>query len=344
MNAYTRRRLLASTILGVCTIPFVSLLRLVQGAGSWQSGVALGFCLGFAVGLAEFFLFRGQWIRLPFLLHLALKSVILMLVMYGAFAALNVLDVLLEGLSWPGYWGVLVAPSTLIGLVQGLAVVAVLLFFVQLDRLLGPGVLLGLFMGRYHRPRTEERIFMFLDLRGSTAIAERLEPGRYFEFLRRCFGAMSEPILASKAEIYQYVGDEVVLTWRMRTGLEEASCVRVFFAIEAQLERRGAEFLTEFNAAPEFKAGVHAGEVIAAQIGDLKREVAYSGDVLSTAARIQSLCNELGHRLLVSRTVFSRMHLGSDFEIESLGPIPLRGRVEEVELFGVAPKASARDT
>ena len=299
----------------------------------------LGFGAGLVVGAVEFFVLRQRRGRLRFLPYLGVKTAVLLAAMFLAFAVLNVLDVVLEGITWAEYGEALTSRESIRGLLEALLVLGGLLFVVELDRILGPGVLKGLVSGRYHRPRSEERIFMFLDLKGSTGIAERMEAARYFEFLQMSFASMSEAILESNAEIYQYVGDEVVLTWRMREGVQEANCVRAFFRIQAQLERRRHDFDAKFGVFPEFKAGVHAGEVIAAQVGDLKRETAFSGDVLSTAARIQALCNELGYRLLVSRAVISRVHLGPEFEIESLSTRALKGRTEEVALFGVRLRA-----
>jgi adenylate cyclase len=121
-------------------------------------------------------------------------------------------------------------------LAEAFALIAFLLFFVHLDRLLDPGVLLGYMTGRYHHPHRERRIFMFLDLKGSTSLADVMDPDRYFAFLHEYFTEMSEPIPETSAEIYQYVGDEIVLSWKMKAGIEEAGCIRVFFLIEDQMQ------------------------------------------------------------------------------------------------------------
>ena len=176
---------------------------------------------------------------------------------------------------------------------------------------------------------------MFLDLKGSTAIADRMEADKYFGFLHQYFTEMSEPILETDAEIYQYVGDEVVLTWRMRAGLEEAACIRAFFLIEDQMRANRDLFTARYGVVPEFKAGVHAGEVITAQIGELKSEIVYNGDVLNTAARIQAACGELGRKLLVSASLVDCLGLGPTYAVERLGPIELRGKEEPIELCAV---------
>lgn len=335
LKAYTRRRLLASTKLGLAAVPFFVVLQLARGEVMTPGWFILGFGFGFVVGVVELFLLKHWLKELPFLLHVAVKSLVLVAVMYLTYAVLNLLDVLIDGITWQAYAQAIFNRETLIGMVEGLGVIAFLLFFIQLDRLLGPGVLVGYVTGRYHRPRREQRVFMFLDLKGSTKLADQMEADRYFDFLNRYFTEMSEPILETDAEIYQYVGDEVVLTWKMRNGLKEASCIRVFFLIEDRIHGLQDHFLQTYGVVPEFKAGVHAGEVITAQIGELKSEIVYNGDVLNTTARIQALCNQLGHKLLVSKEVIEHLALGPEYAVIELGSVPLRGKAEALKLCSV---------
>ncbi|MEO1655810.1 MAG: adenylate/guanylate cyclase domain-containing protein, partial [Bacteroidota bacterium] len=174
------------------------------------------------------------------------------------------------------------------------------LFISQISDHLGLPVFEGLLQGRYYKPRREERIFMFLDLKSSTQIAEELGHIRYFELLKKYYAQMSEAIILCRAEVYQYVGDEIILSWPLARGLKEANCLRCFFEIKDSFQDNEAEFRKEFGLMPQFKAGVHFGEVTTGEIGELKREVVFSGDVLNTTARIQSLCNQLEAKLLIS--------------------------------------------
>ena len=335
-KAYTRRRLLASVKLGLATVPFSVALSLAHGYGIVPGSFVTGFGVGFAVGIAELFLLKNWLKGLPFLLHLAGKSLMFVGVMYLTFAVLNLLDVIIDGITWQAYAQAIFSHTTFFRMVEGLGVIAFLLFFIHLDRLLGPGVLLGYVTGRYHRPHRELRIFMFLDLKGSTALADEMDADRYFNFLQRYFTEMSEPILETNAEIYQYVGDEVILTWKMRNGLEEANCIRVFYLIEDQIHAHRDHFLQTYGVVPEFKAGVHAGEVIIAQIGELKSEIVYNGDVLNTTARIQAQCNQLGQKLLVSAELMETLSVGPEYTVFKLGPVPLRGKAEALELCAVS--------
>jgi len=335
INAYTRRRLLASAKLGLAVVPFYVALYFVHGYGITPGAFVLPFGFGFAIGMAELFLLKNWLKNLPFLIHLAGKSLMLIGVMYLAFAVLNLLDVFIDGITWQAYAQAIFRHETLIGMIEGLGIIVFLLFFIQLDRLLGPGVLLGYVTGRYHRPRREIRIFMFLDLKGSTTLADEMDADRYSNFLHSYFTAMSEPILKTGAEIYKYVGDEIILTWKMRSGLEENSCIRLFFLIEDQIHAHRDRFLKAYGVVPEFKAGVHAGEVIAAKMGELKSEIVYNGDILNTTARIQSLCNQLGQKLLVSAELMESLSLGPEYKVIELGPVPLRGKAEALKLCAV---------
>jgi adenylate cyclase len=296
---------------------------------------AVGFGAGFAVGVAELFLLKNWLKNLSFSVHLACKALTLIGILYLTFAVLNLLDVFIDGLTWQAYFQVILDGKTLIGMLEVLGVIVFLLFFIQLDRLLGPGVLLGYVTGRYHHPRRELRIFMFLDLKGSTKLADEMDAGRYSNFLHSYFTAMSEPILKTGAEIYKYVGDEIILTWKMRSGLEENSCIRLFFLIEDQIHAQRDHFLKAYGVVPEFKAGVHAGEVITAQMGELKSEIVYNGDVLNTASRIQAHCNQLGQKLLVSAELMESLSIGQEYKVLELGPVSLRGKAEELELCAV---------
>ena len=334
-KGYTRRRLLASVKLGLAAIPFIMAIRLAHGNDIVPGTFLLSFGAGFFVGIAELFVLKN-WLRnQTFPIHILGKSLTLVGILYLTFILLELLDVVIEGITWQHYFMIIFDRETFIGLLELFGVIIFLLFFVNLDRLLGPGILLGYLTGRYYRPRPEQRIFMFLDLKGSTELADKMQKDQYFNFLHRYFTEMSEPILETRAEIYQYVGDEVVLTWKMKDGIEETNCIRLFFLIEAKIESSRSYFQEEFGVIPEFKAGVHAGEVISAQIGELKTEIVYNGDVLNVAARIQALCNEMGQKLLVSSELIDKLSPGKEFEIVKLGATELRGKTEKLQLCAV---------
>ena len=177
---------------------------------------------------------------------------------------------------------------------------------------------------------------MFLDMKGSTTHAERLGPLTYCRLVQDCFNDLTDAAIAHEVEIYQYAGDEAILTWRVPNGLRNANCVAVFFQFDAALQSKAAHYRERYGVVPQFKAGVNLGAVTAAEIGVLKRDIAYFSDVLNTAARIQSKCNEFNRRLLISGAL--RKLLGQQPglpAIERIGEIALKGKENLVEVYAV---------
>ena len=176
---------------------------------------------------------------------------------------------------------------------------------------------------------------MFLDMKSSTTIAEQLGHVRFYTLLNELFHEISQPVLQTKAEIYQYVGDEVVLTWEVKHGLQNSNCLKTFFMFQESLRRNSGNYLRNFGIKPEFKAGLHFGKVVCAHIGDLKREIVYNGDVLNTTARIQDECNKYQRDCLVSGMLMKRLKQLDGFQWERIDAVTLRGKETEVELFSV---------
>jgi adenylate cyclase len=217
------------------------------------------------------------------------------------------------------------------------AVVALAMqFVVQMNRIIGANVL-GYFMaGVYHRPTAEERIFLFLDLEGSTQLAERLGSARYFELLRRCMDDLTDPVLETEGEIYQYAGDEVVITWTMEAGVRAANCVRCYFAVRHAVERGATGYERDFGAVPRFRGGLHGGTVTAGEIGDLHKQIVFVGDILNTAARLEEHAKHAGLNLVASQELLDRLRVPSDVESRHCGELSLRGKDSRVVAYSLS--------
>lgn len=199
----------------------------------------------------------------------------------------------------------------------------------------GPGVFVDFLLGKYFHPKREQRIFMFIDLRSSTTIAEKLGEQRYFNFLKDIFEHVTPSILNAKGEIYQYVGDEIVISWKTSEGVDNANCLNCFFHIRKALQQKAQYYKDAYSGImPEFKAGLHYGYVMAGEIGVVKRDIAFSGDVLNTASRIQQKCNELGVNILLSNFLLDKLNLQADtFKPKKMGDMELRGKKQKVALY-----------
>lgn len=205
-------------------------------------------------------------------------------------------------------------------------------FINHVNKKYGPGVLVPLLLGRYRKPREVERIFMFMDLKSSTTIAERLGHLRYSSLIQDSFMDINHVVSQFNSEIYQYVGDEIVLSWKMNQGV---LCFHFFFACMAEFEKRSEYYLEYYGLVPELKAGIHGGVVTAVEIGDIRRDIAYHGDVLNTAARIQGLCNRYNQHLLVSTELLSKINLPETVEIKHLGNVNLKGKNKAIDIVGI---------
>lgn len=214
-------------------------------------------------------------------------------------------------------------------------IIVITQFYMEVREYIGPSVLANFLTGRYHRPIEEDRIFMFLDMKSSTLIAEKLGHLRYFDLLRQYYADLSDAVIEYEGEVYQYVGDEMVLTWNMNKGLQNNNCLQCFYSMKKSLQQQSDYYKKKFGVVPGFKAGMHWGRVTTGEIGVLKKEIIFTGDVLNTTARIQSLCNNFKADLLISGELISKLNEEKEYPFHSLGIHPLRGREEPVQLFTV---------
>jgi len=297
-----------------------------------------GFPLGIVFGLLELFLFKKAEIRFrqwSFTKILLFKTLLYTAVIYFVTVTITIVAGLFEGHQLSEVPAYLASMAQLVLVIYTLVIYGLLIFFLQINHLLGEGILWKFIRGRYHKPREEERIFMFLDMKSSTSIAEKLGHVSFYALVNELFHEISQPVLQTKAEIYQYVGDEVVLTWEMEDGLQNSNCLKIFFIFRENLLRKSENYIRDFGVKPEFKAGLHFGKVISAQIGDLKREIVYNGDVLNTTARIQSECNKYKRDCLVSGPLVDRLKQMNGYIWERIDAVILRGKEKEMELFSV---------
>jgi len=209
------------------------------------------------------------------------------------------------------------------------------LFILQVSDKFGQGVLLNFILGKYHRPKEEERIFMFLDLKSSTVYAEKLGHIKYSQLIQDCFFDLTEVVVKNEAKIYQYVGDEVVLSWECNRGISHNNCIKIFFDYKDVIAKRSKRYTNEYGFVPEFKAGLSVGFVTVAEVGVLKKELAYHGAVLNTASRIQGVCNMYDKSLLISAHLEKMLNLDSFYKKELIGSIELKGKQHPVEIFSI---------
>ncbi|MEO0557067.1 MAG: adenylate/guanylate cyclase domain-containing protein [Bacteroidota bacterium] len=244
------------------------------------------------------------------------------------------------GLADPRVWDRLqtfaISKESLSTAVQLTTSLVVSLFYAEISEHIGPRVLTNFLVGRYHTPKEECRVFLFSDMKSSTSITEQLGHARYFTFLRAYYAALAEAIVDHGGEVYQYIGDEIVVSWPEEAGVHNGECIRCVLRMKRDLLRKAAWFEEHYGLAPDFRAGLQVGPVTTGEIGALKKEIVFTGDVLNQTARIQSLCKSHQADVLVGDELVARLG-GGDWILQSVGMQDLRGKDRPVELFALQP-------
>lgn len=282
------------------------------------------------------FLLRDQLRRLPYLQALGIMSLLVLLVVsiYQVWyqqagtkgpGELTALGARLRGSS---FWAEFLYRDLLM---------AATMFVVRLRDQIGSEASTLLF-GTRSSTRQELRIFLFLDMRSSTTIAENIGDTRYFKLLNEVFADITDPVIYSGGDIYQYVGDEISVSWPLQRGIKDQRCLRCFFAIRAKLQQRATYYKRIYGTVPVFKAGLHYGQVTTGRIGLVKKQTIYSGDAVNTASHIQAACNDHDVDILLSKELLDVLALRTDqWQVRSVGDVPLKGKRRSMSLFTVEP-------
>ncbi|RKS55890.1 adenylate cyclase [Gillisia mitskevichiae] len=230
-------------------------------------------------------------------------------------------------------------PYAIRNLVSWMIIVFFTLHGLKIYEKFGPGTLFSMFLGKFHRPHEVHRVFMFLDITNSTSIAEKLGHSRFFTLLRDFYNNITDSILNSHGNIYQYVGDEIIVSWLpMHASSKNLNCINCFFKIEDAIAQNQSYYLNEYGFVPGFKAAVHRGEVVMGEIGIIKREIVYSGDILNTTSRMMEQCKIYNEKLIISKDVLQVMNTNGNYTMDFIGNMTLRGKSNSLELYGVKRK------
>jgi len=303
----------------------------------------LAFALiGFIVGGAEAFFLKNAFPKLP----IWLSTVLRMTLTFLLFLLVSV--ILLFAYYIFRYQGelsfmdfeknfvqkVILTPSFLMGMIDLGILSFISILVLEISDKYGPGGLRNLIRGRYHKPRKENRIFLFLDINDSTTIAEKIGHEKYFNMLHDFFADITEPIIANWGHIYQYVGDEVVICWK-NTPKNKLRCLKFVRQAVLTFKRKEDYYLKEYGVAPTFKAGIHAGNVTAGYIGIIKKDLVFSGDTLNTTARIRSKCHELKHSFIVSIDFLHDFEVPAEYHLNEIGEMEFKGRKEKSKVYSL---------
>ena len=356
MNNLTKKRLRTvaaftfwGVVIGGVLGPIIGQFDERQLFFSAVRGVVIGILIGVGLGVGEEFILP-RWSRTMAFARLSVVRIgSYTLLIVTALTAVNAVDASIAHKLGPfesvAFYAVESPENRLMSdpspgglwrdLIFAFIAAAITTSFLQVRKLHNPGEIRRLLTGRYHYPVEETRIFLFADVVGSTGIAERLGHMAYSSFLRDCFSDISEAILAWKGEVYQHAGDSVLVTWRMHKGIRSAACVQCFFDMIQLLERRHDDYRRQYDAIPRLRAGIHGGDVVTTWVGEARKDLAFHGDTMNTAARVEGLCKELSAQCLVTERVYEAIELPPHLEAQSVGEVEIRGRTVGLRVYSV---------
>jgi adenylate cyclase len=308
----------------------------------WSSPTLTGLLIGTSISLLEFRVFprllRG--IRQPYrvLIRAAVSS---LTIVANAALLYTVTDLLTHRYSFAyaaQQAGLFIISPTFITLFIFLILLGITLSFLRaVGNRFGHGILINYLLGKYREPIEEYRIFMFIDLNKSTSIAEQLGHVRYSRFLNKCFSDLSSLLTRYDAEVYQYVGDEAVVTWNMHYLKNQVQPIFLFFAFEELLRKQRAMYQEKFGVVPTFKAALNAGAVVVTELGTHRRELVYHGDVLNTASRVLELGSRTQKKLLVTSHLYPMLEGQEGFNVHYVSDLTLRGKSDRTTVYEVVP-------
>ena len=303
------------------------------------NGIMVGLSASFVVAVFELFVFNQYRNKLSFWLIVLLKTlfylalvVVLTVIIIGFNESLFFGRGFWEHINGPRFQKFIYQDDFGIIVLYALVSIGAIIFTWQINRKMGQGILFNFVIGKYHRPREEEQVLMFLDLKSSTTIAETIGAMRFYRLLNDFFFDISKCILMTDGKIYRYVGDQVVVTWNVRSGLKNANCVRTFFCIKNIVERMKEKYLNNYGLVPNFTASFHVGKVIRGEIGDVKSQIVIHGETLYVTALVEKQCGTLKEDILITSDLQREISLPVIYESQKVGSLNFD---REIDLYSI---------
>jgi len=177
----------------------------------------------------------------------------------------------------------------------------------------------------------EERylVSMFVDMRGSTRLAEKRLPFDTVFIVNRFLGAVSQAVLESGGRPNQFIGDGMLALFGLTTDRQEAcrQALRAAALIAANVDELNQFLSHDLHEPIRFGIGIHGGEVIVGDIGYRDHMVFTAlGDAVNVAARLQDLTKTLVCEAVISDEV--RLTAGLAEDALPAQEVAIRGRNE----------------
>ncbi|MEM7107162.1 MAG: adenylate/guanylate cyclase domain-containing protein [Bacteroidota bacterium] len=178
--------------------------------------------------------------------------------------------------------------------------------------------------GKINISKEENRVFLFVDLNSSTKIALKIGTEKYAQLIDFCFDHLRKLSKQYKAEIYQYVGDEMVLSWSSFEAFKSLDGWKLFLDFKSSLHKHEEELHLTYGLVPSFKAALSEGLVYSTIIGTEQKHKAYYGQPLNRASRMLEKCKVFQVDFLTDIPPSKAAHQ-RDFHFKYISSARLRG-------------------
>ena len=337
LESHELKTILSTTLIGVVIgtiytqIAYIS--RPDADAELWL-GMGIGATIGMLITCFEV-VFVGRpnsRIRqLPFLLSLVVRAIV------------HFLTIFFSIYLWQNIFGIVTGREIVIlslnssettqDFIVSMIIVAIIIFYMQMQLFIGSRPLRNLIVGRYNTPREEQRIFMIIDMVGSTEFAQNTGDVVFHQYLNRLFILMDGPIHRYGGEVHAYVGDAVFAVWPVTNDPEkDARPLKALADIKALLEKRSDQIENEFGQRPEIRVAVHKGPVAVGETGHRKRQITYLGNTVNLASRIEALTRTVSGNTLASSEYLGSVQLPDDLLVTELGTFEVKGSSRPLQL------------
>lgn len=206
-----------------------------------------------------------------------------------------------------------------------------------LERFLPPTVVERVIQGDPLRLEGERQTvtILFSDLRGSTALAERLAPEEVVAVINAYLRAMARAVIDNGGILDKFTGDGLMAIFGAMGGADHgaAAATRAALAIRESVNALNAERATRGDPVVRFGVGMHTGDVVLGAVGLPERsDFTAIGDTVNTAARMESLTKEFSVDSVLSERTAEALD-GGAAALAPLGDAQVRGRAASIRVF-----------
>jgi adenylate cyclase len=315
---------------------FTRIYPFINGAGA-------GLLVGLIIGLFEVYLFSPRAHQKSFFILLFTRVVIYMVSI--AFVILIVVTLTRSIRHHQPLFEALLSEESIVYITQGKFKTAVVFAFIAsvlvnftrvISFKIGRGVLIDFILGVYQKPRLVERVFLLLQITNANQLLKEYTLESYHNFLNKIYKEIAIAAMYNGGYVYEYVDNQIILYWKAPKRGWQSHLFPCYNAILAVMKNNEAYFNKAYNLVPKLVCVAHGGEVVQAEIGELKTEIVFHGDVLNTVGRMMQVAIERGKVLVISEYVQQHIiNKEESVQINSIGQIALRGKQQPVDLFSI---------